>query len=64
VLSEQGQNRKREGGGFSGAGLGGADQIFASENNGKGAKLDRGRLGKTHRLDTAHDFSRKIEIVE
>ncbi len=34
------QNRKCESGGFSGAGLGGANQIFAGENNGEGAKLD------------------------
>src|SRR5438270_11416573 len=63
-MSEQRQNRKREGGGFSGAGLGGADQIFAGENNGEGAKLDRGRLGKTHRLHAAHHFERKVEIVK
>ena len=64
VMSEQRQNRKREGGGFSGAGLGGADQIFAGENNGESAQLDRGRFGKTHRLHAAHHFSGKIEILE
>src|SRR5437868_13176337 len=64
VMSEQRQNRKREGSGFSGAGLGGADQIFAGENNGEGAKLDRGRLSKTHRLHAAHHFGRKVEIIE
>ena len=63
-MSEQRQNRKREGGGFAGAGLGGTDQIFAGENNGEGAKLDRGRLGEAHRLDAANYFSGKIEIIE
>src|SRR5207253_9742634 len=64
VMSEQRQNRKREGGGFSGACLGGADQIFAGENNGESAQLDRRRFGKTHRLHAAHHFSGKIEILE
>ena len=64
VMSKQRQNRKCEGGGFASAGLGGADQILAGENNGEGAKLDRGRFGKTHCLDAAHHFSRKIEIVK
>jgi hypothetical protein len=63
-MSEQRENRKREGSGFSGAGLGGADQIFAGENNGEGAKLDRGRFGEAHRLHAAHHFSGKIEIIE
>ena len=64
MVSEQRQNRQRESGGFSGAGLGGADQIFAGENNGEGAKLDRGRFGETHRLHAAHHFRGKIEIIE
>ena len=64
VMSEQRQNRKRESRGFAGAGLGGADQIFAGENNGEGAKLDRRRLGEAHRLHAAHHFRGKIEIIE
>src|SRR5205823_13017816 len=52
VMSEQRQNRKREGSGFSGTGLGGADQILAGENNGEGAKLDWGGLSEAHRLYT------------
>jgi len=64
VMSEQRQNGKREGSGFSGAGLGGADQIFAGENDREGAKLDRGRLSEPHRLHAAHHFSGKIEIIE
>ena len=63
-MSEQRQNRKRESSGFSGAGLSSADQIFAGENNGEGAKLDRGRFGEAHRLDAANYFSGKIEIIE
>ena len=35
VLGEQGQDRQREGRRFAGAGLRGADQIFAGENDGK-----------------------------
>ena len=58
------ENRKSEGRGLSGAGLGGADQIFAGENNGEGAKLDGRRFGETHRLHAAHDFRGKIEILE
>ena len=58
------QNRQSESGGFSGTGLGGADQIFAGENNGEGAKLDGRWLGETHRLHAAHDFRGKIEIME
>ena len=64
MVSEQRQNRKCESGGFSGARLSGTNQILAGENNGEGAKLDRGRFGKTHCLDAAHHFSRKIEIVK
>src|SRR5437868_8291038 len=64
VMSEQRQNRKREGSGFSGPGLGGADQILAGENNGEGAKLDWGGLSEAHRLHTAHHFGRKVEIIE
>src|SRR5205814_10109191 len=64
VMSEQRQNRKRESSGFSGAGLGGADQIFAGEHNGEGAKLDRRRLSEPHRLHAADHFSGKIEILE
>src|SRR5438874_1879488 len=64
VMSEQRQNRKREGSGFSGTGLGGADQILAGENNGEGAKLDWGGLSEAHRLHTAHHFGRKVEIIE
>ena len=63
-MAEQRQDGKRERRGFAGAGLGGADQIFAGENDGKGAELDRRRFGKTHRLRPAHYFGRKVEIIE
>ena len=63
-MSEQRQNRKRESSGFAGAGLGGADKIFAGENDGEGAQLDRGRFGEAHRLRPAHHFGRKVEIIE
>ena len=55
----QGKRRR-----LAGACLRGADQIFARQNNGKGAELDRGRLGETHRLRAAHDFRRKSEIIK
>jgi hypothetical protein len=64
VVTEQRQNRQSEGGGFSGAGLGGADKIFAGENEGKSAELNRRGLGKTHCLHPAHYFKRKTEIIE
>ena len=64
VMSKQRENRKREGSGFSGAGLGGADKIFAGENDGESAELNRRGLGKTHCLDAAHHFRRKTEIIE
>ena len=63
-MSEQRQNRKRERSGFAGAGLGGADKIFAGENEGKSAELNRRGLGKTHCLHAPHYFRRKIEIIE
>ena len=63
-MSQQRQNRKRESSGFAGAGLGGPDQIFAGENDGEGAQLDRGRFGEAHRLHPAHHFGRKVKIIE
>ena len=64
VLGEQGQDRQRESGRFAGAGLRGADQIFAGKNDWKRAELDRRRLGEAHRLCSPHDFRGKPEIVE
>ena len=64
VMAEQGQNGQSERRGFASPGLGGADEIFAGENNGKSAKLDRRRFGETHRLRPAHDFRREPEIIE
>ncbi len=64
VFREQRQDRKGERRRFAGAGLRGADQIFARENNRKRAQLDRRRLGETHRLRAAHDFRQKSEIIK
>src|SRR5436309_1760830 len=41
VVRQQGENRQREGRGFAGAGLGGADQILSGENDWKGTELNR-----------------------
>ena len=64
VLREQREDGKREGRRLAGAGLRGADQIFAGENNREGAKLDWRRLGKAHRLGAAHDFRRQAKIFK
>jgi hypothetical protein len=44
--------------------LGGADEIFAGENNGKGAELNRRGLGKAHRLSSLYDFRGESEVIE
>ena len=64
VLGEQRQNRQREGRGFAGAGLRGADQIFAGKNDWECAELNRRRLGKAHRLGAANHFRGKTEIFK
>ena len=64
VLREKGQDGQSEGGGLAGAGLRGADQVLAGENNRKGAKLDRRGLGEPHRLGAAHDLGRQAKIFK
>src|SRR5437762_13572766 len=64
VLREQRENGKRECRRLTGAGLGRADQILASENNRESAKLDRRGFGKAHCLSAAHDFCREPKIFE
>ena len=64
VLREIGQNREREGRGFPGAGLCGADQVLAGKNNREGAVLDRRGIGKSHRLRSANDLRRKAKVFE
>ncbi len=46
-----GEDRQREGGGLSGAGLRDADQVVAGEDLGNGLGLDRRRFGVTSFLD-------------
>jgi hypothetical protein len=49
---------KGEPGGLAGARLGGAEQIFAGENDGDGLGLDGGGGGVTLLCDSAQQFGR------
>ena len=64
MFREKRQDGQSEGGGLAGAGLRGADQIFAGENNREGAELDRRRLGEPHRLGAAHHLGREAKIFK
>ena len=64
MLGEKREDGQREGRRFAGAGLRGADQIFAGENNWESAELDRRRLRETHRLRAAHDLRREAKIFK
>jgi len=58
------QYRQRESGGLAGAGLRGAEQIPAGEDDGNGLRLDGGGLGVTLLGDCAKQLRRKPEILE
>jgi hypothetical protein len=64
VLFEQRQNRQSKRCGFTGAGLRGAYQVVSGKDNRKRAKLNRGRLHKSHRLRSAHNLWRKSETIK
>jgi hypothetical protein len=64
VMTQHRQNREREGSGLSGAGLGGADEVFAGEDDRKRAQLDRCGIDKSHRLHAVHDFIGQTEMLE
>ena len=52
---------KREAGGLAGAGLGGAEQIFAGENDGDGLRLDGGGRGVALVRDSAEQLGLEAE---
>ena len=58
---EDGQSKRR---GLAGAGLRGADQIFARKHDRKRAELDWRRFDKAHRLRSAHYFRRKSKMIK
>ena len=64
MLRQKRQDGQSESGGLAGAGLGGADQVFAGENNRKGAKLDGRGFGEPHRLGAAHHLGRQAKIFK
>src|SRR5262249_59150038 len=58
------QNRQEEGGGLTGARLGGGDQVAAREDGGDGLTLDGRRLGVTHVAGGAHERGCQSECLE
>ena len=61
---EQLQHRQRESCRLAGAGLRGAEQVFAREYDRDGLRLDRGGLGIALLGDSAEQLGRKAEILE
>jgi hypothetical protein len=61
---QQLQHRQREAGGLAGAGLRGAEQIAAGENDGDGLRLDGGGLGVALLGDRAEQLGLEPEILE
>jgi hypothetical protein len=64
VLTEHGEERKRECRGFSGAGLGGAHHIFSLQNEGHCLLLNRCGVEVALGFDTAHDRFGEAELFE
>jgi hypothetical protein len=58
------QQGKREAGGFSRPGLGGAEKVAAGEDYGDGLQLDGGRGGIALVCDSAQKLGRKPKRVE
>jgi hypothetical protein len=58
------KNGKSKAGGLAGAGLGGAQQVFAGEDDGDGLRLDGGGLGVALLGDDAKQLRAKAEAFE
>jgi hypothetical protein len=61
---EQLQQRQREAGGLAGAGLRGAEQILAGENDGNGLRLDGRGRGVALVRDSAEQFGLEPERIK
>jgi hypothetical protein len=59
--TEDVKQREREASGLAGAGLGGAEQVFASENYGDGLRLDGGGRGVALVRDCAEELGLEPE---
>jgi len=55
------KQRERKPGGLAGAGLGGAEQVFAGENDGDGLRLDGGGRGVALVRDCAEQLGLEPE---
>jgi hypothetical protein len=55
------KNRQHEAGGLAGAGLRGAEQVAACQNDGNGLRLDRGGNGVALLGDSAEQLGRQAE---
>jgi hypothetical protein len=64
VSAEARENGQGKGGGFAGAGLGGADEVAAAEDDRNRAKLDRRGIGVAGGLDAAENGLGKLESFE
>ena len=58
------KNRQREARGLAGTGLGGAQQVFAGEDDGDGLRLDGGGNGVTLLGDSAEQLGRQAEFCK
>ncbi len=64
VFGQVGQNREGERGGLAGAGLRGADQVFAREDDRERPELDGRGIGEPHRLGSFDDLGREAKILK
>ena len=64
VLLEEREQREHERGGLAGAGLRGADDVLAGEDEREGLKLDFGGIEKSHRLHAVDHVVGKAEILK
>ena len=62
MLAKFGKNRKGEGGGFSGARLGAADDIASGHYEGHRPQLNGSRHDIAHRFDALKNFLGKAEV--
>jgi hypothetical protein len=60
-LGQDLEEGKREARGLAGAGLGGAQKVFAGENNGNGLRLDGGGRGVALVRDSAEQLGLEAE---
>ena len=64
VLAQVRKDRQGKGGGLARAGLRAADDILSGENQRNDAKLNRGRLDVTHRLDTLKNRRGQAQFIK